>query len=74
MSWGTLNTYRAGGYEREAKENLCPSRKVAGGQWEMAADAFAWATEFHLERLLLQRAKEALPPGLACSGLLQRRQ
>lgn len=51
MSGGTLNTYRAGGYEREAKENLCPSRKVVGDQWEMAADAFARAAEFHLERL-----------------------
>lgn len=57
MSWGTLNTYRAGGYEREAKKKPCPSGKAMGGQWEMAADAFACATEFHLERLLLQRAK-----------------
>lgn len=60
MPWGTLNTYRAGGYEREAKENPCPSGKVAGGQWKMAADAFAWTTELYLERLLLWRAKKAL--------------
>lgn len=40
----------------------------------MAADVFAWATEFHVERFLLRRAKEVLPSDLSCSEFLQKSQ